>query len=193
MQKSELRREYLGRRSNLNASEIREASCRIGHELLNLLDDLHCSPKWIHSFLPQKGRNEIDTFVILNMLLTRIPKPRFAVPVMEEGSFELLHAEWKENSPLKVNRYGIPEPALPLEPVSPELLDVILIPLVVFDRQGDRIGYGGGYYDRFLQRCVPSVLKIGLSFFEPVDAIAGVLPTDIRMDYCVTPGRIHSF
>ncbi|MDH3493028.1 MAG: 5-formyltetrahydrofolate cyclo-ligase, partial [Acidobacteriota bacterium] len=72
-------------------------------------------------------------------------------------------------------------------------LDFVLVPLLCFDRRGHRVGYGGGYYDRFLAKVRPDCLKIGLSFFGPVDEIEDVHEGDIRLDYCVMPERIYDF
>ena len=58
---------------------------------------------------------------------------------------------------------------------------------------GNRIGYGKGFYDAFLAKCPVDIVKIGLSFFEPEDSIDEVFPTDIRLNYCVTPNTIHTF
>jgi len=70
------------------------------------------------------------------------------------------------------------------------MIDAVLIPLLAFDNQGFRVGYGGGFYDRFLPACRPEALKVGLSFFDPVDVIEDKDQYDIPMDYCVTPTEI---
>jgi 5-formyltetrahydrofolate cyclo-ligase len=72
-------------------------------------------------------------------------------------------------------------------------IDLVLIPLLCFDKKGYRVGYGKGYYDRFLTECRPDVLKIGLSIFEPIDEIIDVTEFDIKMNYCITPNKIWSF
>ena len=71
-------------------------------------------------------------------------------------------------------------------------IDLVLIPLLCFDKKGYRVGYGKGYYDRFLAECRPDVMKIGLSIFEPVDEISDVDEFDVKMDYCITPNKIWS-
>ena len=75
----------------------------------------------------------------------------------------------------------------------PSEIDVVFIPLLCFDKHGNRVGYGGGYYDKFLTKTKSSCLKIGLSFFEPVDFIQGINMNDIPLDMCVTPEKLYNF
>ena len=75
----------------------------------------------------------------------------------------------------------------------PAEIDVVFIPLLCFDKKGNRVGYGGGYYDKFLTKTKSSCLKIGLSFFEPVDFIKGINMNDIPLDMCVTPEKLYNF
>ncbi len=70
---------------------------------------------------------------------------------------------------------------------------MVFVPLLAFDEKGHRVGYGKGFYDKFLSECKPEVLKIGLSFFESETLISDVLTTDIQLDLCVTPSKIYNF
>ena len=72
-------------------------------------------------------------------------------------------------------------------------IEVVFIPLLTFDKTGQRVGYGKGFYDQFLAQCKPSTLKVGLSFFEPEIYIEDLLPTDIPLDYCITPNQTYHF
>ena len=90
------------------------------------------------------------------------------------------------------NRFKILEPDSTKE-ILPAEIEVVFIPLLCFDKHGNRVGYGGGYYDRFLTKTRRSCLKIGLSFFEPVDFIEGISKTDITLDMCVTPEKLYNF
>ena len=74
-----------------------------------------------------------------------------------------------------------------------EVLDVIFVPLLGFDIAGNRLGYGGGYYDRFLAECRPDAKKIGLSFFGNITEITNIEETDIPIDGCVTPEQYYTF
>ena len=68
------------------------------------------------------------------------------------------------------NKYGIPEPVGGTE-MMPAEIELIIVPLLVFDINGNRVGYGKGYYDRFLKSCSENALKVGVSFFEPVEIL----------------------
>jgi len=87
---------------------------------------------------------------------------------------------------------GIPEPQNGLT-VPPSEIEVVFIPLLAYDKKGHRVGYGKGFYDRFLSKCKPNTLKIGLSLFEPEEKIEGLDATDIPLDYCVTPVKVYEF
>ena len=97
-----------------------------------------------------------------------------------------------QNTKIKKNEYNIPEPISGLS-VPNEMIDVVFVPLLAYDKQGNRIGYGKGFYDKFLSECKPKVVKIGLSFFEPEEIIEDVYQNDIKLDFCVNPEQIINF
>ena len=74
----------------------------------------------------------------------------------------------------------------------PKKIDVVFVPLLAFDLEGNRVGYGKGYYDRFLKNCTSECIKIGVSFFPPEKKINNDT-LDVNLNYCVTPDKIYSF
>jgi 5-formyltetrahydrofolate cyclo-ligase len=90
------------------------------------------------------------------------------------------------------NNWGIFEPEF-CRVVHPQKIEVIFIPLLISDKKGNRVGYGKGFYDKLLSKCSPEIIKIGLNFFEPIQEIMGVAPTDIPLDFLVTPHNIYSY
>ncbi len=187
MNKKELRDKYKRLRSNLSSQEIEDMSMDIANRLLQL-------PIWeksyYHIFLPILKQKEINTEFILNILLGKdknviVPKSNF-----EDNSLENILLT--DNTVLKLNLWGIPEPTDGI-PIPEEKIDVVFIPLFAFDQYGNRVGYGKGFYDKFLAKCKPETIKVGLSFFEPEKEIGTVIDTDIRLDLCVTPLETHYF
>jgi 5-formyltetrahydrofolate cyclo-ligase len=97
-----------------------------------------------------------------------------------------------DSTKIKKNKWNIPEPIDGIS-ITPEQVDVVFIPLLAFDTLGNRVGYGKGFYDKFLATCRPETIKIGLSFFEGTEGIIDVFENDISLDYCVTPKSIYTF
>ena len=76
---------------------------------------------------------------------------------------------------------------------DPKMIEVVFIPLLCFDLKGNRVGYGSGFYDRFLKECNSNTLKIGLSFFKPENIIEDTNSFDVKLDICITPQKVFSF
>ena len=115
--------------------------------------------------------------------------------VVSKTNFEtrtMSHILLQDNTILKLNPQNIPEPDDGIE-ISSKQIEVVFVPLMAFDELGNRVGYGKGFYDIFLKKCSKNTLKIGLSFFDPVDRIDGIRDEDIPLDYCISPQKIHSF
>lgn len=115
---------------------------------------------------------------------------QFMLPVIGPGT-RLRFAPWQAGQDIQPNRYGIPEPVAPAELLEPFQLDLVLLPLLAFDRRGNRLGYGGGYYDRsfaFLKEQArptePLLVGIGYAFQE----LPGIEAADwdVPLDYIAT-------
>ena len=92
------------------------------------------------------------------------------------------------------NAWGILEPSGEnQEKILPEQIDLVIIPLLIFDKKGNRVGYGKGFYDRFLQQCKPETIKIGLCLEEAIEEIEDINEFDIKMDLCIIPNKIYRF
>lgn len=190
MQKQDLRKEYLQKRKALTELEVEGFSRKI-HDWFFRSIPVHAYAT-IHTFLPIKRNNEIDTWLIINTL-----QKDFATDIVIPKSHEdgtMSHYLLTKDTVFEENKWKIPEPSSVGSPQSSVFnIDLVLIPLLCFDKKGYRVGYGKGYYDRFLAECRPDVMKIGLSIFEPVDEISDVDEFDVKMDYCITPNKIWSF
>jgi 5-formyltetrahydrofolate cyclo-ligase len=103
-----------------------------------------------------------------------------------------MNIEIENNTNYSLNHLGVKEP-LSSNQKDTNLLEVIFVPLLVFDKLGHRVGYGGGYYDNFLENIKDDVLKIGLSLFDPIDKIQDIKRYDISLDYTITPKQVYDF
>ena len=187
MNKKELREKYKGLRQGLAVQEIEEKSLSIANMLLQL--DIW-ENSYFHLFLTITEKQEIDTEFILQILHGKDKEV-----VVSKSDFEtrqMAHFLLTDNMKFSKNEYNIFEPVNGLN-VPNEMIDVVFVPLLAYDKKGNRVGYGKGFYDIFLSNCRSNVIKIGVSFFEPENEIEEVLETDIRLDYCVTPTEIYRF
>lgn len=192
MDKSSFRTEYLQKRKDLDAEEITKRNDSILANTKLFVDGK--SLKTIHVFLPQHGKNEIDTWKIIGFLSVIDPEIRILTPRVIPGTREMEHFLLTSETKLIDSRWKIPEPdpATSLK-ISPQEIDAVLIPLLAFDKNGYRVGYGGGFYDRFLPQCRTNVMKVGLSCFEADERPIDIDSFDIKMDYCITPQAIIKF
>ena len=147
----------------------------------------------LHRYMVHPAGGEPDPAPLAERLALSNPGMLQVAPrILSESEATMASIAWEATTPMRENRWGIPEPASG-EEVAPEAIDLVLIPLVAFDRKGQRVGYGKGYYDRFLKRCRTDCLKLGLSYFEPIDSIDDPGVHDVPLDLCVTPYRAYGF
>ena len=192
--KTQLRRAALARRQALPAAEVAARSEQLGEQLFRHF----AVGEWrgLHLFLPLARRNEPDTWPITRRVWAELPAVRLAAPVVQADGVSLKNYELRPDTPLIENRWGIPEPAAdPATEVPLAAFDAVLVPLLAVDRAGQRVGYGGGFYDRFLAQCRPGTQFIGLNVLDelPVGGIADVLPTDVPLTAYITPGGVWRF
>lgn len=185
--KKELRLKYKTWRQNLSVTDVEENSLAIANAVLKL-------PIWektyFHIFLPIEEHKEVDTELILHLLSGKDKEI-----IVSKANFEtrkMTHFLLTDNTKIKKNEYNIPEPVDGIE-VPSQKIEVVFIPLLAFDIKGNRVGYGKGFYDKFLAECKPETIKIGLSFFESEEKINDVFEGDIPLNYCVTPIKTYSF
>jgi len=188
MLKATLRKLYKTKRNGLTNSEIDEFSLQIANRLLQLSI---WEKTYYHLFLSIEEQKEVQTEFILHVLHAK--DKEVVVSKSDFNTLELTNYLLTDNTKIAPNEYNIPEPIDGIE-VPHNKLDVVFIPLLAFDKKGDRVGYGKGFYDNMLRKCNPNCIKIGISFFEATKTlIEDSFDGDIPLDYCVTPDRIYSF
>jgi 5-formyltetrahydrofolate cyclo-ligase len=189
MKKAEARKLFLKKREQESLASIEEKSRAVAAVFFNNFS--FATIHTVHTFLPILHKKELDTSFIINRLQKEnnitivIPKTNF-----EDDTLQCLLFD--ETTILKDNKWGIPEPEGG-ELVKEDTIDLVLIPLLAYDRVGNRVGYGKGFYDRLLSTCRKDVLKVGLSFYEPVEEIEDTNEFDIPLDFCVTDKRVYEF
>lgn len=188
--KKVLRKDYLLKREALPNSEF----WKLNSGVIEQISKINWSKySFVHVFLPIRERKEVDTFEVISFfkenypgLKLVIPRTNFIEKTMENVIFDY------EHTILQKNKYHIPEPVfgrvLPIEKI-----DAVFVPLLTFDKTGNRVGYGGGFYDRFLAQCKPDIFKVGLSLFPPTEQFFESDKFDIKIDACITPEHIFYF
>ena len=128
---------------------------------------------------------EIDDLDVLNFL--RNKKANISLPIIRENN-QMDFFEWKNKDPLKINKYGIAEP-ISLKKIYP---DLIFVPLVAYDKNLNRLGYGGGFYDRYIEKIIKikKIVKIGLAFSYQELKVVPVSNFDKKLDFIVTEKKI---
>lgn len=176
MKKAELRKIYKQKRQELSFDAIQKLQENIYQQIYEL--DLS-GIKIIHIFLTLDKFKEIDTTPIINYFRNKSIK--IVVSKSDFTKNTLTHFYLEKETVLELNKYGIPEPKN-AEQVSEQDLDLVFVPLLISDEQNYRIGYGKGFYDRFLANCRKDCKKIGLNFFKPIAKIEDMNAFDIALD-----------
>lgn len=180
-----LRQLYRHKRQQLSPKEIESFSNQI-------LEQLKSMPIWdckvYHLFVPIVRNNEINTFPLMDFLFDQ--GKTVVVPKMK--GVDLLNCAIDQKVVWETGNFGVLEPKA-CKIMAHQEIEVVFVPMFIGDKKGHRVGYGGGFYDRFLAKLPKKSLKIGLSFYSPIDEIEAIESTDIPLDYCVSPNEIVSF
>ncbi len=188
-EKKQLRRKILKIRDLFTAAEIREKSLAITENFVGL--EAYRKAETIMFFVP--FRNEVDTRYLAERSMELHKK--VLVPRTIKEKRELIPSlllNWDDD--LVPGEYGIPEPPPEkLRPVEPRLIDMVIVPGVAFDLSGNRLGYGGGYYDRFFERLQENTPLVAVVFDHQIVEQVPVDPWDRRVDAVVTEERVLSF
>ena len=179
MLKSKLRKKILKVRQKFNTKNIQLNF----NQIIKILKKEKITNKIIGGYYPVNF--EIDDLE----LLRKFKKNKFniSLPVIKKN-FQMDFYSWSFSEPLKISKYGIPEP----ENKNIVYPDVLLIPLLAFDKNMNRLGYGGGYYDRLIEKLSKKkyIIKIGLAFsVQEIDKVP-INMYDQKLDYIVTNKHI---
>lgn len=184
MIKSELRKIYKQKRAALTDRD--QLSMQIANQCLKL--DIW-DRQYYHLFLPIERQKEVDTSYLLHILQGRDKSVVLSRSDFKTASMD--HLLLEDHTTIVVNSLGIPEPQDGI-PIPVDRIEVVFVPLLAYDKAGNRLGYGKGFYDRFLSQCDADTLFVGLSFFEPEEHLP-VGNYDIPLHSCVNPVGLFHF
>jgi len=183
MTKQEIRIQLINRRQALTDTEYNQLSqnlCTIFFSKIDL-----STTKTLHIFLPIISKKEPNTWLIIDRLSKDFPNVRISIPKMKDEN-TLINFYFEGRNQIKESKWKIPEPQFgTITPI--DSIDLVIVPLLAFDLNGNRVGYGKGFYDRFLKECRPDCKKVGISFFEPIVEISDISMNDVKLDRVVTP------
>ncbi len=189
MNKKDIRKIYRSKRLSLSDKEL-----LINQDLILIqFQKLSLPPlSLVHSFLPLYDMKEPDPIPMVDWLRFANPGMQVCFSKINEIDFSMQLLIQNDETQFQVNQYGIPEP-IGGEKVFEEDVDLAIIPLLAFDVEGHRVGYGKGYYDRFIFKCRPDMIKVGISYFQAIDKIDDLGIFDKKLDFCITPQQIYAF
>jgi 5-formyltetrahydrofolate cyclo-ligase len=184
MLKADLRKKYKALRKGLSEEDRIARSQAICAHLLKLFSN----KELVHIYLPIKRLYEVDT----HYFLENYPAKQLVVSKSNFHNFSMKHYRYSSVSQWEENSYNIMEP-VDGEIISANKLNVVLTPLLCCDKEGNRVGYGAGFYDRFFNQCKADCLKVGLSYFSALEEVDDLHPEDIPLDYLVHPDGVIKF
>lgn len=190
MIKAELRKIYLARQKAFTSEERKEKSLQIADGFFKNFN-LETT-RFLHVFLSIEKNREIETSFIYKRLWREFSEITTIISRVDFQTMTLDNLRFTAETNLVKNKWHIFEPT-ESELIEIERIDAVLVPLLCLDKRGFRVGYGKGFYDKFLSECRPDCLKIGLSYFAPIDEIADTNEFDVKLDYCIAPELIIEF
>lgn len=189
MTKAELRKEYKAKRLAIDGRE------RLRLDDLLLLQFQQISLDGIRTVLtywPATHLAEPNMHLINGYLRHTIPDLQLCFTVMQQETNTLIPSLIDENTVYHTVSMGITEPK-EIVPIDPHEMDLVLVPMLVCDQVGYRVGYGKGYYDRFLSTCREDLVRLGLGYFEPIERIQDTHRFDVPLTHYLTPSEFYEF
>lgn len=189
MTKKELRKEYLAKRLALSEEDRIELNEKMVDQFLKIkLPKLN----FVMSYIAMPDKNEVVPTAIEIWLKQQHPESQLCYPKTDLNVNSMEAVTHIQGRPVASNQLGVAEPVSG-ENIDPQKIDLVIVPLLAFDEKGYRVGYGKGFYDRFISRCHSDTLTIGLSFFEAQTPIDDIEEYDVPLKYYVTPEKLYTF
>ncbi len=146
----------------------------------------------LFSYWPMESHSEPNVDLMVRYLRVLVSGIQIAYPVIDNSDYSMKAILTTEETDFKTNKWGMEEP-IGETFIKPDQVDLIFVPLLAFDKKGYRVGFGKGYYDRYLANCSEETVKIGFSYFEPIEQISDTNQFDVPLNYCITPQFTYEF
>ena len=144
------------------------------------------------TFWPIEENNEPDTHLFTEFLKFRNPEMKVCYPVSDFVTGTMQAAITDIDTPFTKTGLNIFEPQSN-DFLPSDIIDLVFVPLLAFDMKGFRVGYGKGFYDKCLAGCRPGCVKVGFSYFDPIEAIDDLHEFDLPLNLCITPHNVYGF
>jgi 5-formyltetrahydrofolate cyclo-ligase len=187
MTKAEIRLKYKTLRKQMSPFNLDKLSTLVCEKAMATFQ---LENKIVSLFLPIEKLYEINTYTILEQ--AKSFGAQIVVPKTNFETLDMKHVLFESKDQLEMNQKGIPEPKFG-KSIAASKIDIVFVPLLTINSNGYRVGYGKGFYDRFLSKCNPNCIFIGLHLFEEFDHIEDLDPNDVPLHVCITPKQIIWF
>jgi len=189
MTKKEARRIYKQKRKELSAAERSKLDDLMLIQFQKLpLPDI----EYLLCYWPIEENNEPNTHLFSDFLEFRNPALKVLYPRSDFDRMEMDAIEIGTDAPFHKNAWNIYEP-MTGKLIDAGMIDMVFVPLLVFDKQGYRVGYGKGFYDKYLKQCKQDSIKVGFCYFDPIDEIEGRQDFDVPLSLYITPHTSYVF
>ena len=189
MLKKQIRRHYNKQRADLSYSQKIKWDDLI---LINFQTIDFPFLEFVLSFYPMENKNEVNTFLLTDYLHFKNPSLQICYPKTDFKHHTMQAIACGVDTAFEGNSFNILEPVTG-EMVATDKIDLVVVPLLICDLEGNRVGFGKGFYDRYLKECREDCIKVGVSYFEPVDKIDDTHEYDVPLDFCITPQKAYVF
>ena len=187
--KRSLRKQYLEKRAALSLHQKHAATADM---IEHLFEIPYAGADIAMGYQPMEEKNEVPADVFVQVLLDEGSIKRICFPSVDFDS-DTMNAFLDDDDIVWENAaFGLVQPSKGNK-VPPEKIDLVLVPLLAFDEKGFRLGYGKGFYDRYFANSPKAQLRVGVSYFEPIDRIQDTHEFDVPLTHCITPWNIYEF
>ena len=190
MNKKELRKIYKEKRKAI----LPKDKLKMDDLMLIQFQQLYfeASVKTLLTYWPMATMNEPNMQLYTSYLRHTIPNLQIAYPVADFSTCSMQAWLINEKTVYHTNSFGVTEPREGTA-ISADKIDIVFVPLLACDKSGCRVGYGKGFYDKYLAKCHQAIISIGFNYFDPVDNIDDANDFDVPLNYCIMPERIYEF